>query len=368
MVAVGCVGEGSSTPSPASTSAATSRPSVSPVATRLPGVVLTADLGSRFSGWERVASIPFGEQEERGDLGYHLQRHEGLNVVPPSFAVSPDGSFWVLDARNARLAHYAANGRYLGWAGHFAWRSIWDARDVVWVDDRLYVLSSNVEDVAASVTSVGDEHGRDPPVPVSLNGDPAVVSLLVPGTDDVIGEVHGYALEAGHAYGTEPPAWGRLADDGAIMTLPGVPLQNGTTMTVRAVGFPAEPDRFEVVTQNADRSSVQPFRLQIAGAKATLLGIAGSGVTVSGSTGSGLVCFVRVASSRPLPGGGTAGGRWILQVSDDGSPLVWERLPDPGIADEGQIRHLTVSPDGAVYLMVAGARGETIFRRSRPPA
>jgi hypothetical protein len=73
---------------------------------------------------------------------------------------------------------------------------------------------------------------------------------------------------------------------------------------------------------------------------------------------------VSVASSQSLAGGGTAGGRWILQVSDDGSPLVWERLPDSRIADEGQVRHLTVGPDGAVYLMVAGPNGETIYRRS----
>jgi hypothetical protein len=363
--ASGCVGEGSRiSPPPATTS-----PSVSPAATRLPVVVLTADLGSRFSGWERVATIPFGEGEKRGELGYHLQRHEGLNVVPPSFAVASDGSFWILDARNARLAHYTANGRYLGWAGHFAWRTIWDARDVVWVDDRLYVLSSNIEDVAASVTSVGEEQGRDPTVPVLLNGDPAVVSMLVPGTEDVVGEVHGYALEAGHEYGTEPPEWGSLAvpGDGAVATLPGVPLQGGTTMAVRAVGFPAKPDRFEVVTQNGDRSSVQPFRLQITDATSAPLGIAGSGVVVSGSTGSGLVCFVKVASSLPLAEGGTAGGRWILEMSSDGSPLVWERLPDPGIADEAQVRHLTVGPDGTVYLMVAGARAESIYRRAPPP-
>ena len=189
------------------------------------------------------------------------------------------------------------------------------------------------------------------------------------GAGGVVGEVHGYALEEGHEYGTEPPAWGSLAvpGDGAVTTLPGVPLTDGTTMAVRAVGTPAKPDRFEVVTQNEDRSSVQPFQLRISGATSAPLGVAGSGVVVSGSTGTGLVCFVEVASSEPVARGGTAGGRWILQVSDDGSPLVWERLADPGIADEAQVRHLTVGPDGAVYLMVAGTKGETIYRRSPLP-
>jgi hypothetical protein len=337
--------------------------------TRLSAVVLTAGLGSRVSGWTRVAVIPFGEDGAHGELGWHLQRREGLNVIPPSFTVAADGSIWILDARNARLAHYSRSGKYLGWAGHFAWRTIWDARDVIWGDDRLYVLSSNVKDVAAEVTSVGPEHGRDPPVPISLNGDPAVVYTLVAGSDDVVGEMHGSALNAGHRYGTEPPGWARLAvpGDGSAAMLTGVPLENGTTMAVRAVGFPAKPDRFEIVTHDEMRTSVLPFELRVTDAHSRRLGVAGSEVVVAGTTGNAIVCFVQVASSELRPGGGTEGSRWMLEVSDDGSPLAWERLPDPRVADEAQVRHLSVGGDGAVYLMVAGTKGETIYRRSNGP-
>jgi hypothetical protein len=347
-------------PPPSSIAAATG------ATTRLPAVVLTADLGSGVSGWKRVAVIPFGEDGGSGELGWHLQRHEGLNVVPPSFTVAADGSIWILDARNARLAHYSRSGTYLGWAGHFAWHTIWDARDVIWHDDRLYVLSSNVKDVAAEVTSVGPERGRDPPVRISLNGDPAVVYTLVAGSDDVVGEMHGSALETGHRYGTEPPGWARLAvpGDGAAAMLAGVPLGNGTTMAVRAAGFPAKPDRFEIVTHDEMRTSVLPFELRVTDAQSRRLRVAGSEVVVAGTTGDAVVCFVQIASSRLRPGGGTEGGRWLLEVSNDGSPLVWERLPDPRVADEAQVRHLSVAGDGAVYLMVAGTQGETIYRRS----
>ena len=357
---VSCLG-GGSTPalSPSPTAVAMG------AATRLPAVVLTAGLRSGISGWKRVAVIPFGEDGGHGELGWHLQRHEGLNVVPPSFTVAADGSIWILDARNARLAHYSRTGKYLGSAGHFAWRTTWEARDVIWLDDTLYVLSSNTNDVAAEVTSVGPEHGRDPPVPISLNGDNAVVYTLVAGAGDVVGEVHGSGPN-GHGYGTGPPGWARLAvpGDGTAAMLTGVPLENGTTMAVRAVGFPAKPDRFDIVTHGETRTSVLPFELRVTGAHAKRLGVAGSEVVVAGTTGNALVCFVQVASSELRPGGGTDGGRWILEVSDDGSPLVWERLPDPRVADEAQLRHLSVGGDGGVYLMVAGTKGETIYRRS----
>jgi hypothetical protein len=50
-------------------------------------------------------------------------------------------------------------------------------------------------------------------------------------------------------------------------------------------------------------------------------------------------------------------------VSDDGSPIVWERLPVGTLSDEWQERHVGVGPDGAIYLMLARPDGMEIVRR-----
>ena len=44
--------------------------------------------------------------------------------------------------------------------------------------------------------------------------------------------------------------------------------------------------------------------------------------------------------------------------------MLWERLPDPNIAqDEAVVRHLTAGPGGEIYLMVADRHSVAIYRR-----
>ena len=57
------------------------------------------------------------------------------------------------------------------------------------------------------------------------------------------------------------------------------------------------------------------------------------------------------------------GGRWFLELEDDGSPLVWERLPNVPLEDEDVVRHLAAGPDGSVYLMQVDRKGVSIYRR-----
>jgi hypothetical protein len=80
------------------------------------------------------------------------------------------------------------------------------------------------------------------------------------------------------------------------------------------------------------------------------------------ATAHGLLASVGVGPARA--GDRDVGdGRWLLGVFDDGSPLIWERLPEQSLAPEWATRTLTATPDGAVYLMLAQPDGVSIYRR-----
>jgi hypothetical protein len=77
----------------------------------------------------------------------------------------------------------------------------------------------------------------------------------------------------------------------------------------------------------------------------------------------GIVAFVQLSPARPDDQERYGGGRWLLVVYDDGTPIVWERLPEGTLSDEWQERHIGVGPDGAIYLMLARPDGMEIVRR-----
>jgi len=87
-----------------------------PSPTVRPALELTADLRERAPDWKRLAFIPFGRGEAR--LGHEVPPvHTDRPLMPPSFAVARDGSFWILDVVKRRIAHYAPGGSYLGEVG-----------------------------------------------------------------------------------------------------------------------------------------------------------------------------------------------------------------------------------------------------------
>src|SRR5207249_1003048 len=112
VVAVLARCEATPRPPPATPGSARSGPVPTPASTvpaRLPAVVLVADLSSPRARWDRVAFVPFGPG--RGRLGVVTSRDlTPVPLVPPSFAVAPDGSLWFLDLVKRRLAHYSAEG------------------------------------------------------------------------------------------------------------------------------------------------------------------------------------------------------------------------------------------------------------------
>ena len=149
---------------------------------------------------------------------------------------------------------------------------------------------------------------------------------------------------------------------GVKLVWPRVPLPDGASISVGGVGVPAEPDQVEVSFLREGAAAVLPLWYRVATApSAAPLKVNGASTTISGVTDHGIVCYVKISSA--LPGGGPAGGRWLLALSEDGTGLLWERLPDPGVGDEQQWRHLTVGPNGDIYLMVPDEGGVTIYRR-----
>jgi hypothetical protein len=327
-------------------------------------VVLTGSLAEEPAAWRLLAEIPFGAREAQ--LGYVPARPDAyVGGVPPSFAVDGDGSIWILDYVKERVAHFTASGAYLGSAGRFPVGGPWRVRDVQLHDGSLIVLRGHIATAASAVTVLdGTEPG--PMRGIRLGDDPVILYSLVPGTPSLTGELHGYALTPEHPAGSGPSGWVEVDPDvGSVTERRGVPLSGGNSMDIAwPLDARLQPvsQRLEVTFVAPDGSSVLPLRFRLVrrvGSAALQHRVT---VWVQGAGPHGLATFLRILSSG-RDEGLALGGWWYLHVSDDGSPLIWERLPEPGIPTEAQIRYLTTSPDGSVYLMLLGPWGARIYRR-----
>src|SRR5262249_59292 len=107
MGAVGCTSAPHRIPRGPPSSAPPSRAPV----VRLPPIELPPYLSERPGRWDPVTTIPFGADES--SLLFQPER-EAPTVEPSSFAIAGDGTIWILDAGNARIAHYSRAGRFLG--------------------------------------------------------------------------------------------------------------------------------------------------------------------------------------------------------------------------------------------------------------
>jgi hypothetical protein len=75
------------------------------------------------------------------------------------------------------------------------------------------------------------------------------------------------------------------------------------------------------------------------------------------------VVWVKGAPLRADDAARYGGGSWLLRYPTDGSPLVFERLPEPAMEDGYQARHLAVDDSGRVYLLLTLRGGMAIYRR-----
>jgi len=347
MVAVGCTEAPHRDLSPRSP---TALPSGTPVV-RLARVELRAYLSERSGRWEPVVTIPFGA--DAPGLAF-APAHESPAVEPSAFAVAPDGTIWILDAGKSRLAHYGRAGRFLGAIAGLSPH----ARDVAFAGDAMWVIDREQGFLAAAVPT--GELVRT----AFAEGDHVVHLLqLVPDGSRLVAHVDAEPYAAASGVGTE--LFGRLETSGAgrVELLPGLPAGQGRWIRVVDRGL-ADPHELDLEYVSASAVQVQPFvvHLLTEGAPTGRRIPSVSGPVEFASSGAEVYITVAIAPDRPRHTG-LGGGRWLLRVGTDASPLLWERLPQAGIDDSEQLRHLSVGPDGRLYLMILTSKGAEILRR-----
>ena len=351
------------TPSPTGSSPPTLLPVPSSTSTPQgpvggPAIVLTASLGSKPVPWHLVARIPFGAAAN--ELGILTDRMKTpVPVLPPSFAVAPDGSFWVADSIKLRLAHYSAAGMYLGSvSGLYFDRDHPRARDLVATRGGLDVLE--VRDFVSQVTRFGQK-GRLSSVSPAAK---AILDLLFSAPHGVTGSLAGSYTGSGHigsTFSAEPQGFASFdpSTSGALHLLPGLPVAPGLWIRSR-LATPTADQTYTLTYSSANSTEERHVRFRIVRAigNKPIRGVVGASIQAGLDRSVGM--FVRLSTSDPNQH--TQGGNWYLQVGP-GQPVVWERLPTSPINDSQQVRHLAAGPNGSVYLMVADANGESIYRR-----
>jgi hypothetical protein len=357
-IAVGCGGcvssttttPGSITPSSNSTDAPTT----------LDGITLEANLRERAEDWEHVAIITFGDSEsELGIIRPDPAHEQGLSGIPTSFAVSEDGSIWILDPVKERIAHYDETGVYLGSTGDFPWESRWELADITVSGDIGHVLLQHSWTTASRIAPLRGL-GSSEVTALTIDGDPASATRLVAGLPHVVVQVEGYAESATREPGTGPEGWGTVSDDGSLDISDSILLEDGTSMSVE--GTRSDEMGVEFTFERDGSRTVLPIDFRLV-ARTGGASIPGAFVfSVVAVTDHGLVCEFAAAPSHVDEARRLGGGRWLLVVSEDGTPITWARVPRPTLADELQRRRETIAPSGGVYAMIATLDGMTIRR------
>jgi hypothetical protein len=280
-------------------------------------------------------------------------------MVPFAFAVAPDGSFWVLDEVKRRIAHYSRAGRYLGDVGglHFD-RFHPHPRDLVMAGEDAVVLEQR-NDTLAGVFDTPVSGGGFRRTPMVSGDRPVQASFLVPTDGPVVAWVSGRVRPPPELLSRSPRGYARVdRRSGRVHPLPGLPLEDGNFLRLDL-----QEDNQNLIARfsTADSTSVLPIHvLVVAGGRAVRAFV---GPQTQTALAHGIASFVQLTPSDPQLADRFGGGRWVLGLSDDGSALVWERIRRPAFDDETVVRHLTVGPGDALYLMQADRKGIALLRR-----
>jgi len=323
----------------------------SPAAVRLPAIELRAYLSERPGRWEAVTTIPFGT--DAASLAFEEGR-ESPTVEPSSFAIAQDGTIWILDAGNARAVHYSRAGRLLGAIVGLSLH----ARDVAFIGDAMWLIDRE-QGFLAAVTPTGALTRT-----AFAEGDHVVHLLqLVPDGSRLVAHVDAEPYESVTGVGTERFGLVETSGAGRVELLPGLPAGDGRWIRITDQGL-EDPHELDLEYVSASSAQVQPFvlRLFTGGAPGGRRIPSASGPVEFASAGAEAYLTIAVAPDRPRDAR-LGGGRWLLRVGTDASALLWERLPQAGIDDSEQFRHLAVGPDGHLYLMVLTSSGAEILRR-----
>jgi hypothetical protein len=356
VVLAGCEASEPQTPASPSGGGQTTTPSPQ----RLPEIVLLGIQDEAPATWDLLTTVPFGDSID--ELGYRPEAPETLPTFPCSFAIGPDGSLWILDSLKQRIAHYSSGGEFLAQVGHVPQGEDRLLRDLVWSGDALYVSEHDGWTAEAWVTRVTPEGAQSPPVLMTYQGEAGVLTFLAAGASDLTGWFGGYAEVGGHELSTGPHGWASLEvpESGAMGLLPGIPVDEGTWVLLE--GYRNDALALDFTFATIEAAAIQPIRIQLVASPGGASIAGGAGADGSTAVPDGIATYVMVSSALPVAGGENIGGRWFLQVKGDGSPLVWQRLPDPGLSDETQVRHLSVGLGGDVYLMLPQPDGMEFLR------
>jgi hypothetical protein len=328
-------------------------------------VILTADLSEALSPWQRVFFVPFGSRPS--ELGFKLF-HESVNSQPSSFAVATDGSLWIADRWKDRLAHYSPEGRFLGAArvgpppdGLSIGRHRGRIRDIVVSEDLMYALFEPSGGPIARIEADGTVRFFRP----QLERRSLWVAEIFPSQGPLVMLIGGY-VEPGSGFVADGPTdFFRWAPSQPLPPepLPGLPSGRDTTIQLERMSSSSGTDQdFELRFATPGSTYVQPFHVEVrtnAPAGRPLPAEVGPGNMLA--VGDDVLMYVMLTPTRSHDARLFGGGRWLLRMGR--SPVLWERLPSPGISDEPQSRHLALGPDGAIYLMVAEKGGMLILRR-----
>jgi hypothetical protein len=345
-----------------------STPSPEETVTR-PELILRANLSERPARLIPVARIPFGTRPQ--DVGLiDDPRRASRPVFPMSFTVASDGSFWLIDEVNRRLAHYDHEGRYLGQIGglrfdrfHPQPQDLAAVGDTLWLlqqDHQHFLLSDLREYRAGRLVATADMADEDGPV---------VVAGLVSGPDGgLVGLSGGLAGDVEH-FGEGRKGYVSLSATPApnVRAIDGIPIADGTNVT--GTFDPERPDdRYLLSVFGRGPPTTFPVRFVLtANGSESARRIPGNvGFQMQAVLPGRVAVWVPTAPTRPEDADRYGGGVWLLEFPIDGSPIVWERLPAPGLSSEAQVRSLAAGPDGTLYFMLAGRDGMTIYRIPTP--
>jgi hypothetical protein len=357
-----------SAPSPSDPASATPASTSPRQQVTLPGLTLRADPSEPLRPWKEVLFVPFGKQEEQ--LGYE-EFGEGRPTVPKSFAVDLDGSFWIVDKQKLRVAHYGPDGTYLGSAGPLGLSAV----DVIANEDGVFVVDDFVAGVLAQVRRDGSLRHFEV---VVGERHLSVSDLFAPGP-------HLAVWPAGFTDAVNQPPFGYASVDpstGQATLLPGLPAGPDRWLDFRSRDVPDAPGAqdFELVylesAASAAGSTIQPIHVDLVARKLdgslgsgghSIPAEVGAGYGVSAATGA-ITRFVLMSPSQTVDQRRYRGARWLLGIGPGPGPVVWERLPDPIISDEGQRRFLATQAgaapqSAALYLMILERDGAHMFRR-----
>jgi len=324
------------TPSPS----APPSPSAEAEPTRLDPIVLRGALDDSLASWEDVATIPVGRSDSTiaDPECFHCE-----TTPPAGLVVAEDGSFWIGDPLNSRVAHFASDGTFLEGV-----RTESGPADVTLVGDQVFALLEQ----GASKIQLIDPAGRDRVIAVNNERKPLRVEALISGQGQLVALISDAERLLGSywAFASVDP------DTGQITPAPGVITHSGSFADLRWVD--ARQPTYELRWSNGERTTAVQDVLFDFTNRGEHVRVSIGDMYLRTCTRNGFATVVSVGN-----GQGTPVGAWFLEFSTLGREPVFERIAVEGLGIGETRRSLSLGADGFTYRMELREDGLHILRR-----